>query len=178
MQSTLRRFGVFLGSHILSGVLTVLAMYGVANVGLVFPVSLLDIMMLYSWILTLLILPIQAGVQVWSALRLAPTPVLLLYYFQYDATSTLPHHFLDPVRSRTGIFTVFILLLGGLVAWPVYTIYGALLLIARFGLRIFAIDFLVQLVQAMAIGVSGIFVAYFIVASLAIIFVQWRRSFR
>ncbi|MFX1561845.1 MAG: hypothetical protein ACFFDP_00870 [Promethearchaeota archaeon] len=178
MQSALRRFAVFLGSHILSGVLTILAMYGVANVGLVFPASFIDIMFIYSWILTLLILPIQAGVQFWSAIRLEPTPFLLLYYFQHDDTSTLPHHFLDPVRSRTGLFTVFILLLGGLIAWPIYSIYGALLLIARVGLQIFALDFLVQLVHAMAIGVSAVFVAYFLLASIAIIIVQWRRSFR
>ena len=174
----LRRIGAFLGSHLISGVLTALAMYGVANVGLVFPISLLGVMMLYSWVLTLLVLPVQAGVQGWSILRMAPTPVLLIYYFQHDETSNLPHRFLDPVRSRIGLVTVLLLLLGGLVAWPVYAVYGALLLVVRFGLQLFAIDVLVQFVQAMAFGVSTVFVAYFLFASLAIILVQWRRSFR
>lgn len=150
-------------------------MYGVANVGLVFPLGLLDIMMLYSWVLTLVILPIQAGVQVWSVLRFEPTPILLTYYFQHDATGVLPHHFLDPVRSRSGLISVVVLLLGGLLAWPIYAVYGALLLVVRFGFQLLALEFLVQFVKAMAIGVSAIFVGYFILASLAILLLQWRR---
>jgi hypothetical protein len=153
-------------------------MYGVANVGLVFPVGIVEFMLLYSWGLTLIVLPIQAGVQLWSALHLSPTPILLSYYFQHDATRTLPHRFLDPVRSRIGLGTVVILLLGGLIAWPVYTILGGFLLVARFGPRLFTLDALLQFVRGLAVGVSVLFVLYFVLASLAIVIVQWRRSFR
>ncbi len=169
----------FLASHIFCGLLDVLAMYGVANVWLVFPiVSIWDVVMLYSWTLTLLILPIQAGVQIWSGVRLRSTPVLLFYYFQYDTTHNLPHHFLDPVRSRIGLVTVIILLLGALVAWPAYAVYGGFLLVGRFGFRLLDPVLYVEIVQAMAVGVSAIFVAYFALASASIIIVQWRRSFR
>jgi hypothetical protein len=162
-------------SHLVTGVLTVVAMYGVGNVYLVFPASLTDAMMLYAWALTVLVLPIQAGVQVWSAIRLEPTPFLIIYYFQHDAVHNLPHGFLDPVRSRIGLATVVILLIGGLVAWPVYAIYGGWLLIARFGLRLFSIENIILFVQAMALGVSALFVAYLALASLAILLLQWRR---
>jgi hypothetical protein len=165
-----------------TGVLTFLAMYGVANVAMVFPVGIVEValyaMMLYSWALTLTILPIQAGVQLWSALRLSTTPFLLTYYFQYDAAHMLPHRFLDPVRSRIGLATVIVLLLGGLVAWPVYAIYGGLLLVARFGPRLLTLDALVQFIRGLAVGVAVLFVLYFVLASLAIVIVQWRRSFR
>jgi hypothetical protein len=174
----LRRAGAFLGSHLASGLLTVLAMYGAANVALVFPVGIIDFMLLYAWVLTLILLPIQAGVQLWSALHLSPTPILLTYYFQYDATRTLPHRFLDPVRSRIGLGTVIILLLGGLVAWPVYTILGGFLLVAHFGPRLFTLDALLQFIRGLAVGVAALFVLYFVLASLAIVIVQWRRSFR
>jgi len=157
---------------------TVLAMYGVANVGFVFPLGLIELVLLYSWVLTLILLPVQAGVQLWTAAHLTATPILLTYYFQYDATRTLPHRFLDPVRSRIGLGTVVILLLGGLVAWPVYAVFGGLLLVVRFGPRLFTLDALLQLVRGLAVGVSALFVLYFVLASLAIVIVQSRRSFR
>ncbi|MFX1474374.1 MAG: hypothetical protein ACFFCO_02705 [Promethearchaeota archaeon] len=175
MAQTLRRAGHFLASHLVTGVLTVLAMYGVGNVWLVFPATLTDIMMLYSWVLTMLVLPIQAGVQVWSAIRLEPTPFLIFYYFQHDAAHNLPHRFLDPVRSRIGLVTVVTLLIGGLVAWPVYALYGGWLLIARFGLGLFSLENILLFVQAMGIGVSALFVGYLVLASLAILLLQWRR---
>ena len=151
-------------------------MYGVANIYLVFPVSFIDVMMIYAWILTLLILPIQAGVQVWSALRLEPTPLLLIYYFQHDASRNLPHQFLDPVYSRIGLATVILLLLGGVVAWPSYAVYGTLLLGVRatIGFHMFGLEFTALFVRAMSVGVSALFVAYFIIASLAILLLQWR----
>ncbi len=175
LVETLRRAGSFLVSHLVTGALTVLAMYGVGNVGLVFPASITDAMMLYSWVLTVIVLPIQAGVQVWSAIRLEPTPFLIFYYFQHDAANNLPHRFLDPVRSRIGLATVVILLIGGIVAWPVYSLYGGWLLIARFGLRLFSLENIILFVQAMGIGVSALFVAYLALASLAILLLQWRR---
>jgi hypothetical protein len=169
------------GSHLAAGVLTFLAMYGVdavANVGLLFRVGLVELILIYSWLVTLILLPIQTGIQLWSLAHLAPTPLLLTYYFQYDATRTLPHRFLDPVRSRIGLGTVIILLMGGLVAWPVYAFLGGLWLFARFGPRLFTLDALLQFIQGLPIGVSALFVLYFVLASLAIVIVQSRRSFR
>jgi hypothetical protein len=153
-------------------------MYGVANVVPVFPVGIVEFMLLYAWVLTLILLPIQAGIQLWSALHLSPTPILLTYYFQYDATRTLPHRFLDPVRSRIGLGTVVILLLGGLVAWPVYTVLGGFLLVDHFGPRLFTLAGLLQFIQGLAVGVAALFVVYFVLASLAIVIVQWKRSSR
>lgn len=150
-------------------------MYGVGNVWLVFPASLTDVIMLYFWGLTVLVLPIQAGVQVWCGLRLESTPFLIFYYFRHDAAHNLPHGFLDPVRSRIGLATVVILLIGGIVAWPVYALYGGWLLIARFGFRLFSLENIILFVQAMGIGVSALFVAYLAIASLAILLLQWRR---
>lgn len=150
-------------------------MYGVANIGLVFPVAVLEIMLLYAWMLTLLILPIQAGIQIWSILRLRPTPLLLLYYFQHDETRDLPHRVLDPVRSRIGLITVIILLIGGIVAWPIFSIYGAFFLIVQFGPLLFTLEFIILFLQGLAVGASALFVVYFLLASFAILILQWRR---
>ncbi len=173
-----RQIGSFLLTHFCSGILTFLAMYGVANVGLGFSPNLLAVMFVYSWGLTLLLLPIQAGIQIWSLLRVQPTPILLFYYFQYDAATNLPHRFLDPVRSRIGLITVILLLIGGLVAWPIYSVYGIFLLIARFGPLLFTIEFIVLFIQGLVVGVSAIFVAYFLFASFSILILQWRRRGR
>jgi hypothetical protein len=163
-------------------------MYGVANVGIAFQIILLEvipqyawlltILLLYSWILTLLILPVQAGLQIWSLLRLEATPILLSYYFQYDMTSNLPHQFLDPVQSRIGLVSVLLLIIGGLVAWPIYSFYGAFLLIVRFGPVLLTLDFVILFIQGLAVGASAIFVAYFVLASLGILLLQWRRRGR
>jgi hypothetical protein len=163
-------------------------MYGVANIGLVFQVILFEVilqyawvlvvLLLYSWILTFLILPIQAGVQIWSLIHLQPTPLLISYYFQFDATTNLPHRFLDPVESRIGLITVLLLLIGGLVAWPIYSFFGVFLLVARFGPLLFTFEFVILFIQGLAVGVSAIFVAYFIFASLGVLFLQWRRRGR
>ena len=174
----IRRIGWFLVTHLFTGMLTILAMYGVANIGLVFPVTPFEIILLYSWVLTLFILPIQAGIQVWSLLRIAPTPFLLVYYFQYDTRTNLPHRFLDPVESRIGLITIILLLIGGIVAWPIYSFYGAFLLLVRFGPLLFTLEFVILFIRGLAVGVAALFVAYFILASLAILILQWRRKSR
>lgn len=173
-----RRIGWFLATHLFTGLLTFLAMYGVANIGLVFPVTPFEILLLYSWVLTLFILPIQAGIQIWSLLRFEPTPFLLVYYFQYDTTTNLPHRFLDPVESRIGLITIILLLIGGIVAWPIYSFYGAFLLLVRFGPLLFTFEFVILFIQGLAVGVAALFVTYFILASLAILILQWRRKRR
>lgn len=185
MARRIQQLGLFIGTHLISGFLTVFAMYGVANVGFVLQVILfgvtlqyawiLAVLLFYSWVLTLLVLPIQAGVQIWSLLRLRPTPILIAYYFQYDSTTNLPHRFLDPVQSRIGLITVFVLLFGGLVAWPLYSFYGAFLLIARFGPLLFTLEFVILFIQGLAVGASALFVAYFVLASLGVLLLQWRR---
>ncbi len=163
-------------------------MYGVANVGFALQVILFEVspqyawiligLLCYSWVLTLLILPIQAGVQIWSLLRLESTPLLITYYFQYDATRNLPHRFLDPVQSRIGLTTVLILLIGGLVAWPIFSFYGTFLLVVRFGPLLLTLDFVVLFIQGLAVGASAIFVTYFVLASLGVLILQWRRRGR
>ena len=174
----IRGIGRVVLSHIITGILTFLAMYGVANIGLVFPVGVVEWMLLYSWVITLLVLPIQAGVQIWSLLQRQSTPLLLIYYFQYDTTTNLPHRFLDPVQSRIGLATVVILLIGGLIAWPIYAFYGAFLLIAQYGPLLFTLEFVVLFIQGLAVGTAAIFVAYFLLASFAILILQWRRKGR
>ncbi len=153
-------------------------MYGVANIGLVFPITPFEMLLLYSWVLTLFILPIQAGIQIWSLLRFEPTPFLIVYYFQYDTTTNLPHRFLDPVESRIGLITIILLLIGGIVAWPIYSFYGAFLLLVRFGPLLFTLEFVILFIQGLAVGVAALFVTYFILASLAILILQWRRKRR
>ncbi|MFW9986935.1 MAG: hypothetical protein ACFFDJ_10280 [Candidatus Odinarchaeota archaeon] len=178
MARSLRGGILFVATHLVTGILTFLAMYGVANLYLVFPVTFLDVVLLYAWVLTLIILPIQAGIQIWSLLQLTSTPLLLTYYFQYDSTSTLPHRFLDPVQSRIGLITVILLLIGGLVAWPIYSVYGGFLLIARFGIQLFTPEFLILFIQGLSVGASVIFVMYFLLASFSILVLQWRRRRR
>ncbi|MFW9934020.1 MAG: hypothetical protein ACFFDU_00640 [Candidatus Thorarchaeota archaeon] len=188
MAHRIRRIGLFLGSHLVSGILTFLAMYGVANVGLALQVILFEVsphyswillaLLFFSWVLTLMVLPIQAGVQIWSLVHLQPTPLLITYYFQYDTTTNLPHRFLDPVQSWIGLTTVILLLVGGLVAWPIYSFYGAFVLVVRFGALLFTLEFVILFIQGLAVGVSAVFVAYFILASLGVLVLQWRRRGR
>lgn len=178
LRKRIRHMAQILLSHLITGLLTFLAMYGVANIGLVLPVSVFEWMLLYSWVITFLLLPIQAGVQIWSLLQRRSTPLLLVYYFQYDATANLPHRFLDPVQSRIGLVTVVILLVGGLIAWPIYAFYGAFLLVAQYGPILLSLEFIIQFIQGLAVGTAAIFVVYFLLASFAILLLQWHRKGR
>ncbi|MDO8056881.1 MAG: hypothetical protein Q6361_08475, partial [Candidatus Hermodarchaeota archaeon] len=83
-----------------------------------------------------------------------------------------------PVQSRIGLATVVILLIGGLVAWPIYAFYGAFLLVVQYGPLLFSLEFIVLFIQGLAVGTAAVFVAYFLLASFAIILLQWHRKGR
>ena len=88
------------------------------------PNSILDWYFVYGIIVTLPLISIQFGIQLYSLFNREATPILLVYYFQHDADAPLPHPVLDPIKSKIGLMSLVLLLIGGLIAWPIYFLYG------------------------------------------------------
>ena len=82
--------------------------------------------LIYGIILLIPLIGIQLGLQLYALFTLDECPVLLFYYFQYS-DDEIPHTILDPTKSNIGLIVLILLLIGGYMAWPIYSIYGLIL---------------------------------------------------
>ncbi len=80
---------------------------------------------------TLLLLSLQLGVQVVQLLRLKRPAVLITYYFSFSDEQTIPIPLLDPVKSKVAVLAVLLVISGGPVFYPIFTIYGFLVAYAH-----------------------------------------------
>ena len=128
-MSSTRKWMGFIITHAISIVLIVASFYAISiSYDFVFPPSsILDWYFIYGIIVTLPLIGVQFGIQLYSLFNHESTPLLLVYYFQHDADIPLPHPILDPIKSRIGLLSLVLLLIGGLIAWPIYFVYGVYL---------------------------------------------------
>ena len=126
MTNLARKIIVFSITHLISILLITASFYAISiSYNFVFPPdSILDWYFIYGIIVTLPLIGVQFGIQLYSLIGLESTPILLIYYFQHDADEPLPHPILDPIKSKIGLLALVLLLIGGLIAWPVYFLYG------------------------------------------------------
>ncbi|MCD6483595.1 MAG: hypothetical protein J7L47_00630 [Candidatus Odinarchaeota archaeon] len=125
-MSLARKILSFIITHTLSIALIAASFYAISiSYDFVIPpISILDWYFVYGIIVTLPLIGVQFGIQLYSAFNRESTPILLIYYFQYDADAPLPHPILDPIKSKIGLLSLVLLLIGGLIAWPIYFLYG------------------------------------------------------
>ncbi len=98
------------------------------NVGL----PLLNVIILgYILIHTAIMLSIQLGVQILELIRIRMPTLLVSYYFQFDDNETIPIPLLDPTKSRLALIVLLLVLSGGPVFYPIFAIYGFLLVYAH-----------------------------------------------
>ena len=120
--------------HLFTFLMVIIPLYAVTiTLPLNFPPEeLFDLILLYGSAVCLLLLPIQAGLQLDALIRFDVPPFLLSYYFQYDVDKKLPHEVLEPVKSHLGVVVLILLLAGGYVAWPFFIAYGLVLVYMKF----------------------------------------------
>jgi len=125
------KYAVF---HAFALMMAIVPLYAITvTLPLIFPArELFDLILLYGSAICLLLLPIQTGLQLDALIRFDSPPFLLSYYFQYDVDKKLPHDVLEPVKSRLGVLVLILLLAGGYVAWPFFTVYGFILIYMKF----------------------------------------------
>ncbi|MCD6381086.1 MAG: hypothetical protein J7L50_02030 [Candidatus Odinarchaeota archaeon] len=113
-------------THVISSIVVILSLYSsVLTLPYVLPPKrLLHYPLLYGLIVTLILDGLQVGVQLASLVEWKDSPILLLYYFQYDPDEEIPHIILDPTKSIIGVLSLLSLLLGGYILWPFYFILG------------------------------------------------------
>ena len=132
---SLKKVLEFIVSHIAVYVLSYLTLYStIIFLPLVLPPQrLLYIPVLYAIVILIPLIAIQLGVAIHELIRLKPAPVLLIYYFLFDPDKDLPHEALDPTKSGIGLASLILLLSGGYIAWPVFTLYGLLTMYEIYG---------------------------------------------
>ena len=117
------------------------------------PLGLFNLVLVYMGCLSLILLPIQLGLGVYTFSHGQDPPFLLLVYFQYDQKA-LPSNLLDPTKSNLGVVVLILLLAGGFIALPVFFSYGSWLIgFLIIGSTIFTPDDLVQVINAVAIDI-------------------------
>ena len=85
----------------------------------------------YMTIHSSLLLSIQLGIQVLEILKVRAPTVLVTYYFKFSDQETIPLPLLDPTKSRLAVVILLLVISGGIVLYPIFAIYGFLIIIAR-----------------------------------------------
>ncbi len=83
----------------------------------------------YSVVHTFILLCIQLGVQVLQLVRLRAPTVLVTYYFQFSDEELIPVPLFDPTKSKLAVIVLLLVISGGPVMYPIYAVYGALLVV-------------------------------------------------
>jgi len=138
------------------------------------PKEVLDIFFIYGAILCIILFPIQLGLQFGALSLREKPPILLAYYFQYE--EKLPHDVLDPIRSRIGTVSLLGLLLGGYVAWPLYTLLGMAIVFVHFRQGDPSPLEIEQIITRFLKAIPPVFLAYLLFTAFAVAFIQWGRG--
>ena len=96
------------------------------------PIPILNALLLgYMVVHTSLLLSIQLGIQVLEMIKVRSPTILVTYYFKFSDQETIPLPLLDPTKSRLAVIVLFLVISGGIVLYPIFAIYGFLIIIAR-----------------------------------------------
>ena len=89
------------------------------------PLSFLDSLVLgYVLVHTLALLSVQLGVQVLELIKIRMPTFLISYYFQFSDDEVIPIPLLDPTKSRLAVLILLLVITGGPILFPIFTLYG------------------------------------------------------
>ena len=121
-------FLLFVNFSVLLGIITNLALLVSPSTSIPF----IDQLLLgYMIIHTSILLSIQLGIQVLEIIKKKLPTLLIAYYFSIGDEESIPNPLLDPIKSRMAVITILLILSGGIILYPMFSIYGMLLLLAR-----------------------------------------------
>ena len=75
---------------------------------------------------TMLLWSIQMGVQILELVRKKSPTLLVSYYFRFDDNESIPIPLLDPTKSKIAVLTLFLVITGGPILYPIFAISGTL----------------------------------------------------
>ena len=171
----IKKFSKVLLTHILSLIIVILSLYSsVLTLPYVLPPKrLLHYPLLYGLIVTLVLDGLQMGVQLTSLLERKESPILLLYYFQYDPDEEIPHIILDPTKSIIGVLSLLSLLLGGYILWPFYFLLG-LLYAYNLYMASDIPSFIPKILDELSRTISPLIASFFIIWVISILIIERR----
>jgi hypothetical protein len=85
----------------------------------------------YMLVHTLTLLSIQLGIQVLELIKIRMPTFLISYYFQFSDDEVIPIPLLDPTKSRLAVLILLLVISGGPIFYPIFTLYGFFLVYAK-----------------------------------------------
>lgn len=90
-----------------------------------FPLPFLEGLLLgYMLIHTIALLSVQLGVQLLELIKIRMPTFLISYYFQFSDDEVIPVPLLDPTKSRLAVLILLLVITGGPILYPIFTLYG------------------------------------------------------
>ncbi|MHA1928920.1 MAG: hypothetical protein ACTSV2_10145 [Candidatus Thorarchaeota archaeon] len=75
---------------------------------------------------TMILWSVQIGVQILEIVRIKSPTLLISYYFRFDDNETIPIPLLDPTKNKIAVLTLFLVITGGPIIYPIFAVYGTL----------------------------------------------------
>ena len=90
-----------------------------------FPLPFLESLVLgYMIFHSVALLSVQLGVQVLELIKIRMPTFLISYYFQFSDEEVIPIPLLDPTKSRLAVFILLLVITGGPILYPIFTLVG------------------------------------------------------
>jgi hypothetical protein len=76
---------------------------------------------------TFILLSVQQGVQILELIKMRMPTVLIMYYFDVSDQEAIEVPLFDPTKSKLAVFILLLIITGGPILYPIFAIYGFLL---------------------------------------------------
>ncbi|MBY8996520.1 MAG: hypothetical protein KGD60_02220 [Candidatus Thorarchaeota archaeon] len=101
---------------------------------------------------TFILLSVQQGVQILELIRMRLPTILVTYYFEISDQETIKVPLFDPTKNRLAVFILLLVITGGPILFPIFAIYGFLLVWGHLAI--------IALAPARIVQYFGIFLNY------------------
>lgn len=101
---------------------------------------------------TFILLSVQQGVQILELIRMRLPTILVTYYFEISNQETIKVPLFDPTKNRLAVFILLLVITGGPILFPIFAIYGFLLVWGHLAI--------IALAPARIVQYFGIFLNY------------------
>jgi hypothetical protein len=139
------------------------------------PLLILNSVLLgYMLIHTFLMLSVQLGIQILEIIKIRSPTLLILFYFKFSDEESIPITLLDPTKSRLAVLILLLVISGGPVLFPIFAVYGFLLVWGY--LAIIALDpsTLIQLFEQFLNWVPPLIGIIVLVIVVSIVMIEFR----
>jgi hypothetical protein len=139
------------------------------------PLPILNSLLLgYMLIHTFLMLSVQLGIQILEIIKIRSPTLLILFYFKFSDEESIPITLLDPTKSRLAVLILLLVISGGPVLFPIFAVYGFLLVWGY--LAIIALDpsTLIQLFEQFLNWVPPLLGIIVLVIVVSIVMIEFR----